>query len=356
MATGTGSGMGKRAVLIPVVLLVLAGLLGWRIRAQGQRRHAPTGGSATIEGTDTVVASKIAGRLIELSVDKGDRVKAGQVVGRLECSDQDAALLAARARLGGAEAQREVAQAAEAQARKNTAVADAQVHSAQAQEKVLAVDRERAGRDLARAARLRAEGATSEVDLDNSTTRSRGLAEQEHVASAGIRTALASSSAAQAGVRTATAQIAAAAAALEVARADLQRAELSVAECRLVAPRDGVVTERLHEPGAVLPAAARVLSIVDLSKVKVSFFVPDAEIGRVRLGAPAEVRADAFADKVFAGTVRRIASEAEFTPRDVQTREDRDRLVYAVEVEVENAAGLLRSGMPADVTLPGTGR
>jgi len=230
------------------------------------------------------------------------------------------------------------------------------VQSAQAQERVLAVDRERATRDLGRASRLRAEGATSEVDLDNSTTRSRGLAEQEHVVGAGIRTALAGSSAAQAGVRTATAQIAAAAAALEVARADLQRAGLAVAECRLVAPRDGVVTERLHEPGAVLPAAARVLSIVDLSTVKVSFFVPDAEIGRVRLGAPAEVRADAFADKVFPGTVRRIASEAEFTPRDVQTREDRDRLVYAVEVEVENAAGLLRSGMPADVTLPGTGR
>jgi HlyD family secretion protein len=350
------TGMGKRAVLIPVVLLILAGLLGWRVRVQDQRRHAPTGGSATIEGTDTVVASKIAGRLLELSVDEGDRVKAGQVVGRLECSDQEAALAAARARLSGADAQREVAEAAAQQARRNTAVADSQVHGAQAQERVLAVDRERASRDLGRASRLRAEGATSEVDLDNSSTRSRGLAEQERVVSAGVRTALAATAAAQAGVRTATAQIAAARSALEAARADVKRAELAVTECRLVAPRDGVVTERLHEPGAVLPAAARILSIVDLSTVKVSFFVPDAELGRVKLGAPAEVRVDAYPDRVFAGKVHRIASEAEFTPRDVQTREDRDRLVYAVEIEVENRDGALRAGMPGDVVLPGTAR
>ena len=88
--------------------------------------------------------------------------------------------------------------------------------------------------------------------------------------------------------------------------------------------------------------------------MKAIFFVPDAELGRVSLGAPAELRVDAYVGRVFTGKVRRIASEAEFTPRDVQTREDRDRLVYAVEIEVDNADGALRAGMPGDVTLPGT--
>lgn len=348
--------MGRRAIAIPIVLVLLAGVLGWRVRVQEQRRRAPTGGSATLEGTDTVVASRIAGRLIELTVDQGDRVQAGQPVGRLECSDQEAALRAARARLDAAGAQIKVAEAQVAQAQRQGLVAGAQIESARAQQKVLSVDRERAGRDLERASRLHQEGATSEVDFDNAGTRSRGLAEQERVVSAGIRTAEASSAAAQAGVRTAQALAVAAAAQLQAAQAEVARAELLAAECRLVAPRDGLVSERLHEPGAVLPAAARILTVVDLSTIKLTFYVPDAELGRVQLGAPAEVRVDAYPGRTFAGRVRRIAPQAEFTPRDVQTREDRDRLVYAVEVELENRDGLLRSGMPADVTLPGTQR
>jgi membrane fusion protein YbhG len=348
--------MGKRAAVIPLVLLILAALLGWRVSVQDRRKHAPSGGSATIEGTETVVASKIAGRLEALSVDDGDRVKARQVVGRLECSEQQAALAAAQARLTGAQAQHEVAEAAVEQSRRQTDVAKAQIGGARAQEHVLKVDRERAGRDLDRMTRLHREGATSEVDLDNTSTRARTLTEQQQVISASIRTAMASSSAAAAGVRTALAQAAAAASQLVAAKADLERAQLAAAECNLIAPRDGIVTERLHEPGAVLPAAARVLTVVDLATVKLTFFVPDAELGRVKIGAAAEVRVDAYPKRAFTGKVRRIASEAEFTPRDVQTREDRDRLVYAVEVELENGEGLLRAGMPADVTLPGTGR
>jgi HlyD family secretion protein len=348
--------MGKRAALIPVVLLVLVGLLAWRVRVQEQRKHAPTGGSTTIEGTETEVESKIPGRLVELTVDKGDRVKAGQRVGRIECKDPEAALAAAKARLEGCEAQREAAEAAQKQAQRSVGVARAQIVGARAQQHVLAVDRALAQRNLDRLQKLAAAGAATSVDLDSTSTRARNLGEQAHVADASIRTALATSAATAAGVQTAQAQIAVAQAQLLAARADVDRADLSVAECNLVAPRDGVVTERLREPGAVLPAGARVLTVVDLSTVKLSFFVPDAELGRVHMGAPAEVRVDAFPGRVWKGKVRSIASEAEFTPRDVQTREDRDRLVYAVEVEVQNPDGSLRAGMPGDVALPGTER
>lgn len=348
--------MNKRVALIPLALIVLAGLLGWRVRAQQARLHAPTGGSATVEGTETVVASKIPGRLLELAPREGDRVKAGDVVGRLECSEQEAALAAARARVEGARAQTEVARATLAQAQEAVKVASSQIRSARAQEKVLEVDQERTNKDLGRVTRLRAEGAVTEADFDNQTARSRSLVRQQDVVGAGIRTASASASAAQAAIHTAEAGIGAAEATMAAARAELQRAELAVVECKVIAPRDGVVTERLHEPGAVLTAGARLLTVIDLATVKLTFFVPDAEVGRVKLEAPAEVRVDAFAGRVFVGKVRRVASEAEFTPRDVQTREDRDRLVYAVEIEVDNREGLLRSGMPGDVTLPGTGR
>ena len=346
--------MGKRAALIPVVLLVLAGLLFWRVRAQEARRHGPTGGSTIVEGTTTVVASKIAGRVVEMTVREGDRVKAGQEVGKLECKDQQAALAAAKARLAAAEAQREVASAGVLQAQRSAGVADAQIVAARAQEQVLDVEQERAQKDLSRTTNLHAAGAVSDAVYDSDSLRSRNVIQQQALAVANERTAKASSAASQAGVRTAAMQVAAAAAQLEAARSDVERAQLAADECRLTAPRDGFVTERLHEPGAVVPAGARVYTVLDLSIVKLIFFVPDAELGRVSLGAPAELRADAYPGRVFTGKVRRIASEAEFTPRDVQTREDRDRLVYAVEIEVENGDGALRAGMPGDVTLPGT--
>ena len=348
--------MNKRAVLIPVVLLGLAGLLGWRVRAEGARKHAPTGGSTTVEGTTTVVASKIGSRLVELSVREGDRIKAGQIVGRLECRDQEATLSAARARLAAAEAQREVASSSVAQAQKSAQVADAQIAAARAQEQVLLVDQERSEKDLGRTTSLHASGAVSDSAFDNETLRAKSIGRQRALIVANERTAQASSAASQAAVKTAAVQVAAVAAQLEAARADVQRAELGAEECRLFAPREGIVTERLHEPGAVVAPGARVLTVIDLSTVKLTFFVPNAELGRVTLGAPAELRVDAHAGRVFTGKVRRIASEAEFTPRDVQTREDRDRLVYAVEIEIDNADGALRAGMPGDITLPGTGR
>ena len=140
------------------------------------------------------------------------------------------------------------------------------------------------------------------------------------------------------------------------ALAEQKRAQLAVDECTIVAPIAGAVTARLHEPGAVLPPAAPVITLLDIGTVTATFFLPESELGRVEPGMPAELHVDAYPDRVFEGKVRRIAAEAEFTPRNVQTREDRDRLVYAVDVDVPNPDGTLRAGMPGDVILPGTGR
>jgi HlyD family secretion protein len=101
-------------------------------------------------------------------------------------------------------------------------------------------------------------------------------------------------------------------------------------------------------PGAVL---ARVVST---SEVIATFYLPNAEVGAVKPGAPATVVADAFPTLTFAAEVRTVALQAEFTPRNIQTRSDRDRLVYPVEVVIDDPEHQLRSGMPVQVTLPGT--
>jgi HlyD family secretion protein len=91
---------------------------------------------------------------------------------------------------------------------------------------------------------------------------------------------------------------------------------------------------------------------VDLAEVKATFYLPNAEIGAARPGGKATVVADAFPDRKFEGTIASVSARAEFTPRNIQTRSDRDRLVYPVEVRVANPEGLLRPGMPVQVTLP----
>ncbi|HWL88970.1 MAG TPA: HlyD family efflux transporter periplasmic adaptor subunit, partial [Polyangiaceae bacterium] len=161
---------------------------------------------------------------------------------------------------------------------------------------------------------------------------------------------------AESAAQVARTQVEAARASVETAQAAVAQAEINVNECTVVAPQDAIVTDRLLEPGAVVGPGTRIVNSVDLSTAKLIFFLPNAELGRTRIGAHAEVHADTYPDRVFRGRVFRIASEAEFTPRNVQTREDRDRLVYAVEVHVDNADGALLAGMPADVVLPEAAR
>jgi multidrug resistance efflux pump len=177
---------------------------------------------------------------------------------------------------------------------------------------------------------------------------------EAEAASAGVAAARLAARAQAAGVHTASAQVELARAGLEAATADLARAKLGADECVLKAPHAGTIVDRLHEPGAVIAPGTRVLTLIDLTTIKATFFLPNAELGRAKAGAKAEVKVDTYPDRIFTGVVDHVASEAEFTPRNVQTREDRDRLVYAVEVTLDNPSGDLRAGMPAEVVLAGT--
>jgi HlyD family secretion protein len=122
------------------------------------------------------------------------------------------------------------------------------------------------------------------------------------------------------------------------------------------APREAEVETLPHEAGELVTPGATLARLVDLSEVKATFYLPNAEVGAVRPGARATVVADAFPGETFEGKVRTVAFEAEFTPRNIQTRTDRDRLVYPVEVTVQNRDGKLRAGMPVQVSIPRTGR
>ena len=144
------------------------------------------------------------------------------------------------------------------------------------------------------------------------------------------------------------AQLAAARARVAQAQAALDGLRAEREEMALVAPVDGVVLSRMAHAGEVVVAGGRVLSLADLSKVKLRVYVPENRLGEVALGQPVAVRVDAIPGRVFQGQVLRLADTAEYTPRNVATKEERVNTVYAVEILLTNAEGLLKVGMSAD--------
>ena len=151
---------------------------------------------------------------------------------------------------------------------------------------------------------------------------------------------------------TRTEQVAQARAAVDRAIAELARADAVLADAVLVAPFSGVVSVRYRYRGEVVAPGAPVLALLDPGDRWVRVYVPGDRLGRVQLGQSAAIRSDTWPDRRYAGRVVSIADQAEFTPRNVQTQEERARLVYAVKVRIEgDSAQELKAGLPADVVL-----
>jgi HlyD family secretion protein len=146
-------------------------------------------------------------------------------------------------------------------------------------------------------------------------------------------------------VAAARAQVAQAGAAITMARARL-------AEATIVAPIDGVVLRKNLEAGETANPGVSILTLLDTGNIWLRAFVPETEIGRVRVGQPATITVDAYPNRRFAGAISEIASEAEFTPKNVQTKKERVNLVFRVKIAAKNPDGVLKPGMPADAVLP----
>jgi len=346
----------KKQVLILPLIVGLGVAVAWRVRAQDAYKHAPSGGSTSVEGVETTAASTLGGRILAVLVEEGDAVTAGQVVATLDCADAEAVHASAQARIDNAVAQQKLAEAGSKGARQAAAASEAQVHAVRSQVRAAGVHEAQAVKEQQRVAALAAQNAIAGKAVDDVGFAQQAAEEQVGAAKANVKAVKAQSSAAWSAASAERARIEVARTGVTIAEAEAKRAALAIAECTITAPISGTVTARLHEAGAILGPGMPVVTILDTRTVTATFFLPDAELGRVTPGASAELRVDAFPDATFTGTVRRIATEAEFTPRNVQTREDRDRLVYAVDVDVPNPDGRLRAGMPGELTLPGTGR
>jgi HlyD family secretion protein len=291
-------------------------------------------GSGTVEATHTQLGFQAPGRLAEILVREGDRVAGGAELARLDLEDvaarreqAEAALASARAVLAEMETgarPEELAQARAARGAARQQLADAE-------------------RELARATRLREAGAVSEQDLER-TRLNRDLKASAH------EQALEQLRLVEAGPR--SERVEAQRAQVRQAEAALRGADVALANGVVRAPFPGLVTVRHREPGSVVPPGSPVLTIMDPDDRWVRIYISGDRIGDVAVGAPAVITADTDPGREYTGEVIHIASEAEFTPKNVQTREERVRLVYSVKVRITGDPALdLKPGIPADVRI-----
>jgi HlyD family secretion protein len=362
--------MRKAIPAFVILVAVLSGLLYWQLRAQRLATEGPAGGSATIEGVEVDVVARLPARVTEILVETGAEVAAGQRLIELDCAEPRALLAQAEAGVAAAQAGIESAEDQVRLAAEGVAVARGQVQAARAaarasaaQAEAAQVERDAAQRASSRLAEVHKAGAATEQNLDSVRSQAQARSRQVEALRAAAEAAEAQGGVAEDGRETARIREELAARGVKAARAQLAAAEaararaaLSTGECTLRAPRAGIVSSRNFEPGEVVMPGSRLLTLVDIREVRATFYLPNAELAAARPGQGVEVVADAWPGQRFAGRVLRVGSQAEFTPRNVQTREDRDRLVYAVEVALPNPDRRLRPGMPVEVILPGTAK
>lgn len=342
----------KRLLIVAMLLTVgLITAIALKLRAQRAELLAPPGGSGVIEGTTVDIAAQISARIERVEVKKGQAVEAGQLLVVLDCADVDAAIAEVAARVGAAEAQVAGASASKHAAVRATGVAWAQAAAARSRGEALETRKAIAERNVARLVQAGDGIAAATVDQTEAEAKSLTLEQRAALDTAKATEAQAAVAAAQGNA--ALAGELAAKASLESVKASLQRAKLLRRECEIHAPRAGVIEETFLEAGEVAARGAALMRLIDLREVKLTFYLPNAEIGKVTSGRAASVTVDAYPGERFSGKVTSIAMQAAFTPRNIQTRTDRDRLVYPIEVTLANDQLRLRPGMPAEAHLEG---
>lgn len=387
--------MKRAAVALVLVLLLAAGALaGWRWWSRPPANALLASG--TIEATEVDASFKIPGRVIARPVDEGQTLAEGALVARLESRELEAEVDRLRALVRATETQLAqvraeiawleqltAARIAEATAgvtareeqlaelKSGSRRQDIQRATAETQEARAVMDNARA--DLDRAERLFAQDLIAAQARDAARTalevaRQRHQAAQERLdlvkegprseeirrAEAEVRQARAARLQAQAGrleVAARRHQLATLEARVRSDQAALAAAEVQLGYTTLRAPQAGVVLRKHVEPGEMIAAGTPVITLADLRHTWLKIYVPEPQLGRVKLGEPAEVRTDSYPGKVYRGTVTFINSEAEFTPKNVQTQEERVKLVFAVKIGVDNPDQELKPGMPADARL-----
>lgn len=331
---------------VPVLVLfalLFAFLSGCQFSFQ---KAQPLTANGTIEATEVKVVAEVGGTLQKLAVKEGDRVQAGQLIARLDDSSYRLLADQARAGLAGAQASlaeaRAGARAQEIEAARREAERLAALAAGAREQAALQEDNFRRAKELFQA------GALPEQELLAVETRFSTARHQLEAAQAQLEAARARLALLEAGSPEQT--IERLAAAVKQSESNLALARLNLEKTRLAAPADGVVAGCNFTEGELIRPGAEVATLLNDRDLWLWVYIPENRLGQVKVGQPVQIRVDAYPGKTFPGQVEYISPKAEFTPRNVQTREDRVNLVFRIKIRVTGGREELKPGLPADVT------
>ena len=286
-------------------------------------------GSGTIECTEVNIAPQVAGRIVALPPQEGDHVRQGELIARLDAADYELKRNEAAAAVAVARAQLDLLLAGSRE--EDIERAREQVVEARA----LA---EAAAADLCRISVVYQNGTVTQKQMDDA--RAQADRTKAVLGAAGQNLTKLENGSREEEIQLAKTQVA-------QAEARLALAEKSVADCVITSAVAGVVTTRVHEEGEFVPVGAALVTVSRLDEVWLSVYVPGPALGGVKLGQRARVKIDGRPD-FFEGQVTYISPTAEFTPRNVQTPDERVKLVYRVKITLNNKEGIFKPGLPAD--------
>lgn len=386
----------KKIMLIGIPLIGLVGLVVYHVFWGSANHSGRIETSGHIEVTEVDMSFRIAGHVSRLLVEEGQAVKRGETLAELKTNVLEAANQQAEARVRQLQAYLDsmdlairineevlAAQVEQAEAGRSAAEAryqtlkrgsrEQEIKEAAAARDSALTQFENRRRDYERMKNLHATQVISTSEFDGARTAFEAAqasleAAQERysLVKAGPRreavseglanltgsgAALAAAKASQREVEKLKLDRKALLAQLDEARAAWSKAQDDLAESRLFAPFDGFVTVKNVEEGEFVQVGTPVATLAELNRVWVKTYVPETQLGRVRLGQSADVKSDTYPDKVYSGMVTYISQEAEFTPKNVQTKEERVKLVYRIKVSLDNPNQELKAGMPVDVIL-----
>lgn len=275
--------------------------------------------SGTIEGTDVNIGTEVAGRVKEVRVDEGANVSKGDTLLIIDDADYQIQLRQALGNFAAADAQYRLA--VQGSRKEDILQAEAAFKSAQG--------------DYNRMKDLLASNTVTQKQFDDAEARYISAQQTYEKLKTGLRND----------------EIVTVRARRDQAAAQADQLRKKVSDCYILAPSSGTVTLRAVEPGELVTMGANILRITYLEKVKLTIYVNEADLGRIRLGQEASVKIDSDKERSHTGRIVYISPTAEFTPKNVQTKEERTKLVFGVKIEVDNKDGVLKPGLPADATI-----
>lgn len=280
---------------IIILVIILALVLYFLLSSKGEKDKGEISASGTIEITEVEVSSKLAGRIEKLLVDEGDSVLKDQVLIELETKEL-------QAQIKQAQAAYQVSLAQLAQSKSNS---------------------ENLKTNLERTRQLFKAGSATQQQLDDQETKYQMAKDQFNSA-----THL-----------------------TEQNKAMIDLIKVNLDNMVIKSPINGLVLSKNTEIGEVVSPGSSLLTLGDLFRPWVKIYIKEPDLGKVKLGQKAQVKIDSYPDKVFEGKVTYISSQAEFTPKNIQTKEERVKLVFGIKVSLDNPLQILKPGMPADVVL-----